>query len=362
MARSGSDEWDDDYEVYSASQVEGVLEYCEIEVVYDTDTVFVTYCPFHGNTDTPAFAVNKSNGKYICFNPSCESSGELVELIRRTKHINMFQALRKISHYKTHQSTPFADRLAEAMNKPVDFKPFPQDVLDRMKNDFPDSPGHMYMAGRGFEDDTLDYFDIGYSAKQGMVIVPMHDPKGVPIGLIGRSIEGKRFKNSVGLPKSKTCWNFHRAKKTGDTVIVCESSFDAMRIHQAGYPNVVALLGGHITDLHIAQLSRTFSKIIIMTDFDRKQFRPNCRMCNYKKCKGHRPGRDLGRAIQQRCLNKQVLWAAYDDTCIYPHNAKDASDMTDDEIRQCLKGAVPNLIYSSWGVALEEKSDLALAS
>jgi hypothetical protein len=56
------------------------------------------------------------------------------------------------------------------------------------------------------------------------------------------------------------------------------------------------------------------------------------------------------------------MWAAYDDTCIYPHNAKDAGDMTDAEIRQCLKGAVPNLIYSSWGKALEEKEDLALAS
>lgn len=355
MARRRRDEWDEDFEVYSPSQVEGVLDFCEIEIVSDTHLVFQTYCPFHGNTDTPAFAVNKFNGTYICFNPSCEVSGTLVELVRRTKGLNMFQALRKINYYATHQSTPFADRLAEAMSKPVEFKEFSQDALTRMYEAFPDSPAHEYMKGRGFTDKTLDYFEVGYSAKQDMVIVPMHDPRGMPIGLIGRSIKDKRFKNSTGLPKRATCWNFHRAKTKGDTVIIVESSFDAMRVHQAGYHNVVALLGGHVSDQHIAQLSRTFSKVIIMTDFDKKQFRPNCRMCDYKKCKGHRPGRDLGRSIQQRLPNKKILWAAYDDTCVYPHGAKDAGDMTDEEIRQCLRNAITNLEYTLWGI--EEKSD-----
>lgn len=308
-------------------------------------------------------AIDKHKGLWTCFNPSCEASGKLIDLPRRLKKLNMFQALRKIEYYRTNQSTPFADRLAEAMSKPAEFVEFSQDALDRMYETFwTDTKGLLYMRGRGFDTETLDYFRVGYSVKQDMVIVPMHDPNGMPIGLIGRSLVDKRFKNSNGLPKRSTCWNFHRAKKTGDTVIVVESSFDAMRLHQAGYPNVVALLGGHVSDLHIAQLTRTFSKIIIMTDWDRKQFRPNCRMCNYKKCKGHRPGRDLGRAIQQRCLNKKILWAAYDDTCVYPHGAKDAGDMTDAEIRQCLKNAVSNLIYSSWGVALEEKDDPALAS
>jgi len=305
-------------------------------------------------------AVDKHNGKFHCFNPSCENSGELIDLPRRLKGLNVFQSMRKVAYYKTHDSTPFADRMAEAMNTPVKFVEFKGD-FDRMEDDLWESPVALeYLRGRGFEDTTLRHFQIGYSAKQNMVVVPMHDPTGMPIGLIGRSIIDKRFKNSTGLPKAKTCWNFHRAKRKGETVIVCEASFDAMRIHQAGYPNVVALLGGHVTDLHVTQLSRTFSKIIIMTDFDRKQFRPNCRMCDYKRCRGHRPGRDLGRSILNRMPNKKVMWAAYDDTCVYPHEAKDAGDMTDSEIRTCLKNAVSNLTYSQWGAVLEEKDDLPL--
>ena len=254
------------------------------------------------------------------------------------------------------------------MVKAPEFEEFPQSVLDGAVASFKGSIAEEYMKSRGFTDETLEYFGVGYSAKQNMVIVPMHDPKGMPIGLIGRtpSATEKRFKNSTNLPKSKTAWNFHRAKRTGDTVIVCEASYDAMRIHQAGYPNVVALLGGHVTPYHIEQLGRTFSTIILMTVFDKKQYRPNCRVCKNEtfkagevRCKGHRPGRDLGRSIADALSHKRILWATYDDKVVFPTNplegvrdkpAKDASDMTDEEIRQCLRNAVSHVEYSLWNV------------
>jgi DNA primase len=358
MGRSRDDEWEDDYEIYTANQVEGVLEFCEVEVVSDTNTHFLAYCPFHGNTDSPALAVDKAKGLFNCFNPACQEAGTLLDLVRRRTKQNPFQAQRTIIKYANEHSTPFADRLAEAMAKPPEFVEFPQDVLTKMKTDFVGSAGEQYMKSRGFTDDTLDYFDVGYSAKQNMVIVPMHDPKGMPIGLIGRiaSHEEKRFKNSLNLPKSKTAWNIHRAKTQGETVVICEASYDAMRIHQAGYPNVVALLGGHVTSYHLTQLGRYFSKIIIMTDFDHKIYRPNCRMCRGRVittevgCNGHRPGRDLGRQIVKGLPDKKVMWGAFDDECVFPHGAKDAGDMTDDEIRQCLKNAVSNLEYSLWKI------------
>lgn len=359
MGYSRRDKWEEDYEVYTASQVEGVLEYCGIEVVSDTSTHFLAYCPFHGNTDSPAFAVDKAKGLWTCFNPSCMESGALPDLLRRLKKLNPFQAQRVILKKRNEHKTPFADRLREAMTKPEDFVEFPQAALDRMAADLKGSVGEEYMKSRGFTDETLEYFAVGYSAKKNMVVVPMHDPSGMPIGIIGRSPShtDKQFKNSVGLPKAKTAWNFHRAKRHGDTVIICEASYDAMRIHQAGYPNVVALLGGSVTPYHLEQLSRHFSKIIIMTDFDKKQFRPNCRMCSRVefrpgevRCVGHRPGRELGRQIVRGLPNKKVMWGAYDDICVFPHGAKDASDMTDDEIRQCLRNAISNLQYSQWNI------------
>lgn len=361
MGYKRDDEWEADSAVYSASQVEAVLEHAGVEVVNDTHTHFLAYCPFHGNSDTPALAVDKVKGLWTCFNPACDAAGSLEDMLRLRLKLNPFQITRVILKYKNAKDTPFQKKMEEAMNKPPEFTAFSQDALDRMYADFPGSIAQDYMRGRGFEDETLDYFRVGYSSKNNMVIVPMHDPNGMPIGLIGRtpSHEDKRFKNSVNLPKSLTAWNFHRAKVTGDTVIVCEASYDAMRIHQAGYPNVIALLGGHVTTHHVEQINRTFSKVIIMTDFDKNQYYPNCRKCNYKQCKGHRPGRELGRRIAEMLPNKKIMWGAYDDTCVFPHGAKDASDMTDMEIRQCLRNAVSNLTYEQWGI---ENRDELVAS
>ena len=359
MAKRRNDEWEDDYAIYSASQVEGVLEFCGVEVVSDTNTHFLAYCPFHGNTDSPALAVDKAKGLWNCFNPSCANSGTLQEMLKRLKGLNPFQAERTILKYRNVHRTPFAERLKEAMSKPEEFVEFPQDVLDRMYSDFKGSIAEEYMHSRGFDDNTLEHFYVGYSKKKNMVGVPMHDPNGMPVGLIGRtpSHTSKVFKNSLNLPKSKTAWNFHRAKRHGDTVIICEASYDAMRIHQAGYPNVIALLGGSVTSYHLDQINRTFAKVVIMTDYDKRQYRANCRSCKNVefqpgevKCVGHRPGRELGRQIAKGLPNKKIMWAAYDDTCVFPRGAKDASDMTDDEIRQCLRGAVSNLIYSQWNV------------
>lgn len=287
------------------------------------------------------------------------NSGTLPDLLKRLKGLNPFQTLRVINKNKNHQSVDLSAAVEAAMVEVPEFSEFPAAVLERAAADLEGSVAEEYMISRGFTPATLEYFGVGYSAKQNMVIVPMHDPKGMPIGLIGRtpSKTEKRFKNSTNLPKSKTCWNFHRAKRTGDTVIVCEASYDAMRIHQAGYPNVVALLGGHVTPYHIEQLGRTFSTVILMTDFDKKQYRPNCRACKDVKfasgevrCKGHRPGRDLGRSIADALSHKRILWATYDDEVVFPHDAKDASDMTDDEIRQCLRNAISHVEYSLWNI------------
>jgi hypothetical protein len=287
-------------------------------------------------------------------------TGQIEELIRRIKNLNYFQAKRLLLKYKDSTGTTFSAQMEEILEKGPQFVQFPEEPVKRMTSQFMGSPGHDYMKSRGFADETLEHFEIGYSDKKDMVIVPMHDPNGMLIGFVGRraSASDKTFKNSTKLPKSLTAWNFHRAKTTGETVIVCEASFDAMRIHQAGYPNVVALLGGSFNNYYAEQLGKHFSNIIVMSDMDKKIYYPNCRKCNYQTCTGHRPGRSLGWSIVERMPNKRVLWAIYNDEEIYPilgrdKPVKDSSDMTDDEIRQCLRNAVPTYRYEQ--LEMEEK-------
>lgn len=339
--------------LYSSDQVEAVLEELNVEISHEIDTHFICFCPFHSNDNSPAFEVNKENGWFICFNPSCGKQGlSLEELILAIRDdLNYFQARRIVLKHKQGRT----ERKEREAEREFSFTPFPEEPVKRMVVEFQHNDRAVdYMYGRGFDNSTLVHFDIGYSEKQDSIITPVHAPDGMLIGFVARSIEGKEFKNTPGLKKSRTIFNYHRARKHGETVIIVESAFDAMRVHQAGYPNVVALLGGSLSRHQQDLIEKTFSRIIIMTDFEDEVTRNNpcgtCRGNGFMMCQGHRAGRDFGRKIVKAFPAKKVMWAAYDDTCVYPHGAKDAGDMTDDEIRQCLKNAISNFTYNRWGI------------
>ena len=238
--------------------------------------------------------------------------------------------MRFISAKETESLNNFDELLAEAMEDKPDFEEFSLETLERLHADlFGSKNARDYLQSRGINEDSMKHFGLGYSNSMGMVVTPVHSPDGIAIGIVGRSIEGKSFKNSTNLPKSKTLFNVHRAKRIGSHVIVVESNFDAIRIHQAGFPNVVATLGGFLSTEQQNLINRYFNKITIMTDADEA-------------------GRQLGFSIASKLRNKDILWSSYEYGKIYPHDAKDAGDMTDEEIKVCIKNAVSDIEYRSW--------------
>ncbi|ASR75483.1 DNA primase [Streptomyces phage Mildred21] len=353
MGNSRNDGWATGIHDYTEEQIAVVIQGIGVEVDGETGNDFLCYCPFHGNTDTPSFSVSKRNGTYICFNAACAEQGNLTGLVQRMRKCNMMEALRFIMKHKETRHISLAERREKRTARGGDFNIFPDEPFERMYNDFwtyPEAARYM-VEERGFEEETLHDFKIGYSVKNDMVIVPMHSPDGKHVGLIGRSIEGKRFKNSPGLPVSRTLWNLNRAKAAGDTVVITEASFDSMRVHQSGYPCTVALLGGHLSLMHIELLNRYFNTLIIMTDFDDKSqhISPVCRKCR-GKCEGHNPGRDLGKLIVDSFPRKRVLWASHGYKEVYPDGAKDPGMLSDKEIKTCVQNAVSNFEYRRWGL------------
>ena len=330
MAVRGNFSREIDTTQYSPAHIKSILKSIGLDIVGETSNDYLCYCPFHSNRHTSSFSISREKGAFICFNPSCGEAGTLLELIKRVMHKNDFEAMRFISSKETESLENFDEMLAEAMEDKPMFEEFNKDTLDKLSEDRHDSiEACNYFISRGINNDSMDYFELGYSKNMSMVTVPVHSPDGMPIGIVGRSIEGKSFKNSTNLPKSKTMFNVHRAKKIGDHVIVVESSFDAIRIHQAGFPNVVATLGGFLSKEQHHILNRYFNKITIMTDADLA-------------------GRELGLSIANKLRMKDVLWASHEYGKIYPHDAKDAGDMTDEEIKACIKNAVSDIEYRSW--------------
>jgi DNA primase len=315
---------------YSPNQVKAVIKSLGLEVVGETNNDFLCYCPFHSNRHTPSFSISREKGAYICFNPSCGEAGTIVELVKKTLSKNEYEAIRYIAAKEAETIDNFDDMLTSMFEEKPAFEEFSQDTLDKLYNNLGLSESaRQYLNSRGISEQSMHDFKLGYSDNMNMVITPVHSPDGTPIGLVGRSIEGKAFKNSTNLPKSKTLFNLHRAKRIGSHVIIVESNFDAIRIHQAGFPNVVATLGGFLSKEQHHLLNRYFNKITIMTDADEA-------------------GRELGMSIANKLRNKDILWASYSYGKIYPHNAKDAGDLTDEEIKACISNAVSDIEYRSW--------------
>ena len=312
-------------ESYSPSHMRAIVKQLGLQVVSETSNDFLCLCPFHGNRHTPSFSVSHQKGLYLCFNPSCGASGNIVELVKNMTQRNEYEALRFIMSAKQESAAHFEDELAEVLDDKPDFEEFSQSTLDKMYEQM-DERSESYFAGRGINRESIDHFKLGYSKNQDMVIVPVHSPDGVPVGLVGRSIEGKSFKNSTGLPRNKTMFNIHRAKRMGGAVVIVESSFDAIRVHQSGYPNVVATLGGFISKINIQNLNRNFTKVIIMTDADPA-------------------GRELGKTIASSLKNKEILWAHYSNDMLYPHDAKDVGEMTEEEVKTCIENALADYEY-----------------
>lgn len=315
---------------YSPAHIKSIIKNLGIDIGGETSNDYMCYCPFHSNRHTPSFSISKQLGAFICFNPACGEAGTLIELIKKVLHKNDFEAIRFVAAQEAESINNFDEVMTSMFEEKPEFEEFSPEKLENLYNELgSNTKAQEYFKSRNINEESMHYFKLGYSSQQDMVIVPVHSPDGIPVGLVGRSISDKRFKNSTNLPRSKTMFNIHRAKKIGDQVIIVESSFDAIRVHQAGFPNVVATLGGHISSDNLNLLNRYFNKILIMTDSDEA-------------------GRALGKNISSKLRNKDILWASYSYGKIYPHDAKDAGDMTDEEIKHCIKNAVSDIEYRSW--------------
>jgi DNA primase len=150
--------------------------------------------------------------------------------------------------------------------KPL-YSEYPLEQVQRLhENAMSSERASSYYSGRKISKESVQRFMLGYSEKMDMVTIPVHSPDGMLLGFVGRSVEGKDFKNTPGLPKGKTLFNLNRTKSSR-SVYVVESSFDAIRLDQCGFP-AVATLGSNVSNFQIDLLKKYFNDIIVIADND----------------------------------------------------------------------------------------------
>jgi DNA primase len=222
----------------------------------------------------------------------------------RTTSRNYFEATRTIKSAATAQDIETV--VQNTLAKTDEIKEFDSELISRLHNTLiTTDQGKDYFKSRNINQKSMSEFKLGYSAKQSMVIVPVQDQYGMYVGFVGRSIEGKSFKNSVGLPKKQILFNLNRVKFKNITVV--ESSFDAIRLWQLGIP-AVATLGAIPSRIQIELLSKYATSIIICPDKDEA-------------------GEKMVSRITDNIVKKTV-------NVINVGNVKDVGCLTDEEIKE----------------------------
>jgi DNA primase len=249
--------------IYTAEQIQRILTGAGVNIESEVDSDYIIFCPYHSNLRTPAGEIDKTNGTFFCF--SCHKIAPLVEFVMHISGRTYFESIRFIKSKET-ESDISQEVIKKLISKPeyleYDSQTIARLSLDAMGSDRAKS----YFAGRNISTQTMQHFQLGYSEKQDMVTVPVHAPDGTPVGFVGRSVEGKVFKNTPGLPKSKILFNLHRVKNS-DNVYVVESSFDVIRLYQCGFP-AVATLGANVSKQQIELLQKYFNNIFVIADND----------------------------------------------------------------------------------------------
>lgn len=291
--------------------VQSFLNSVGLTVISESGEEVILYCPFHNNTDTPSFSVNKKTGLWQCFNPSCGKSGRFASLTKMLA--GQEHNLRDDSTY---------DDVLGMWDKPARSGMSTQNIL--LDYDNPDDLSKIqYLIDRGYSVETLRHFEIGFSNKRNRVVVPVRDLSYQVVGFIGRSVDPNsviRYVYSNGFPRKFVLFNLQNAK-TYNKVIVTEGSLDAIMVHQCGYPNVVATLGSKLSAEQADLLNRYFDDIVIFSDNDEA-------------------GEELGRAIISMCPRKGI------EVVRYPEGVKDPGAMSKEQIINCINNAIDDVQYT----------------
>lgn len=175
-----------------------------------------------------------------------------------------------------------------------------------------------YLKSRGFSDETIKEFGVGYSngniktelvhyqkelVQQGILntrynernyqrlMFPLHNEKGELIGFNGRTLKEKTDSEqvyvkyllspeSLEFSKSKTLYNLHRAKnyiQEENQVYIVEGVMDCMTLWELGKKNVVCTLGTALTKEHIQLLNQYTDNYVICYDNDKAGFSASVR-------------------------------------------------------------------------------------
>jgi DNA primase len=269
-------------------------------------------CPFHTER-TPSFTVSPERESWHCF--GCGEHGDIFTFVMKRDGLDFREALNRLAERagvevsaRGAREDRQRKRLRDALESAIAWY---REVFRQARQA---EPARRYLTERGFSEETLDQFGIGFApdswdalvkrlASRGFsseemiaaglasassrgrpvdrfrrrIIVPIRDASGKAVGLGGRIMpdgDGPKYLNSPATPlfdKSKTLFGIDRARtaiRREKLAVIVEGYTDVMAAHQAGFSNVVASLGTALTRGQVELATRYADAVALAYDVD----------------------------------------------------------------------------------------------
>src|SRR5664280_2892525 len=279
---------------------------------------YLGLCPFH-NEKTPSFTVSPSKEIFKCF--GCGKVGNSVNFVMEHEHLTYPEALKYLAK-KYHIEVIEKELTQEELEKQnereslliVSSYASRQFTENLFHADEGISIGLTYFKERGFRQDTLKKFEVGYSFEKkdafskkaledgykqdflvktglsiqhedrifdrfaGRVMFPIHSLSGQVLGFGGRVLKTDaktaKYLNSPESEiyhKSRILYGIFQARKSitqEDRCYLVEGYTDVMSLHEANIENVVASSGTSLTQEQVRLIKRFTQNITILYDGD----------------------------------------------------------------------------------------------
>ena len=277
-------------------------------------------CPFH-NEKTPSFSVNEEKGFYHCF--GCGEHGDIISFTMKAENLNFIEAIKELADMAGIKMPEYKQKSKEQIEAEENYIQITekttqiyQDLL------YKDIGKHAleYIKNRGFSDDMIKKYRIGYAPKNNIIssefnnikidkltstglvrvgdygsydffrdklMFPIFNPHGQVIAFSGRSLDGSepKYINTTDTElfhKRQTIFGFNFARDAihkNNRSIIVEGQIDAIQMQCHGFPETVAPLGTALTEDHIAILCKSNRNIVFCFDGDNAGKKAAIRAC-----------------------------------------------------------------------------------
>ena len=308
--------------------IDRILDAAQIyDVVSDFVTLrkrgvnYVGLCPFHDDK-TPSFYVSPAKGLCKCF--ACGKGGNAVHFIMEHEQMSYPEALKYLAKKYgieiKERELSSEEKIAQGERESLFIvNNFARDYFQNILKNHVDgrSIGMAYFRSRGFRDDIIEKFQLGYCTEShdalaqealkkgykkdylvktglcyetddhrlqdrfwGRVIFPVHTLSGKVVAFGGRVLAGAtkgvkvKYVNSPESEiyhKSNELYGIYFAKQAivkQDRCFLVEGYTDVISMHQSGIENVVASSGTALTSGQIRMIHRFTNNMTVLYDGD----------------------------------------------------------------------------------------------